>query len=58
MAVMKGKLGGGVYSVGWDCEPAPPAVIELLAGLREKGIAEQAWRHTRSEFERVRKRET
>jgi hypothetical protein len=58
MAVMKGKPGGGVCSVGWDCEPAPPAVIELLAGLREKGIAEQAWRHTRSEFERVRKRET
>ncbi|PQE31252.1 short-chain dehydrogenase reductase SDR protein [Rutstroemia sp. NJR-2017a WRK4] len=48
-----GTLGSGVYSVGSDCESASPEVMELLAGLRRDGMAEEVWRHTHSEFRRV-----
>jgi len=41
-----GEVGSGVYSVGWDGESASPAVWELLAGLRNKGMVEEIWRHT------------
>ena len=50
---MTGEVGNGVYSVGWDCESASPAVQKLLAGLREKGTVEAVWRHTESEFRRI-----
>ncbi|KAH8820229.1 fungal-specific transcription factor domain-containing protein [Xylogone sp. PMI_703] len=43
----------GVYSVGWDCESAPPAVRKLLAKLREDGTADAVWRHTEDEFKRI-----
>ncbi|RDL40014.1 Uncharacterized protein BP5553_04354 [Venustampulla echinocandica] len=45
--------GSGVYSVGWDCESASAAVQKLLAGYREKGLPEDIWRHTESEFKRI-----
>ncbi|KAF2811008.1 uncharacterized protein BDZ99DRAFT_508375 [Mytilinidion resinicola] len=48
-----GEVGSGVYSVGWDCESSGPQVIELLAGLREKGMVEEVWKHTEGEFERI-----
>jgi predicted deacylase len=48
-----GEVGSGVYSVEWDCEVASAEVRELLAGLREKGMVEQAWEHTQKEFERI-----
>jgi hypothetical protein len=48
-----GEVGSGVYSVGWDCESASPAGRELLAGLREKGMVDEVWRHTESEFKRI-----
>lgn len=48
-----GKVGSGVYSVGWDGERAPPAALELLAEYREKGAVDEVWRHTEGEFNRV-----
>ena len=48
-----GEVSSGVYSVGWDCESASPAVHELLAGLREKGMVDEIWRHTEGEYKRV-----
>lgn len=48
-----GEIGSGVYSVGRDCESASHAVRELLAGLREKGMVEEVWRHTEGEFKRI-----
>jgi hypothetical protein len=48
-----GEIGSGVYSVGWDCESASPAVRELLAGLREKGMVDEIWRHTEGEYKRI-----
>ena len=50
-----GEVGSGVYSVGSDCESASSEVRELLAGLREKGMVEDVWRHTELEFERISK---
>jgi hypothetical protein len=48
-----GESGSGVYSVGWDCESVSPAVLELLAGLREKGMVDDIWRHTEGEYKRI-----
>ncbi len=48
-----GKIGSGMYSLLSDCECASPAVVELLAGLREKGLVEEVWRHTEGEFKRI-----
>ena len=48
-----GGVGSGVYSVGWDGESSSPTVQKLLAGLRDKGMVEEIWRHTESEFNRI-----
>lgn len=48
-----GEIGSGMYSVGSDCESASPAVRELLAELREKGMVEEVWRHTEGEYKRI-----
>ena len=48
-----GEMGSGVYWLGSDCESASPAVRELLAELREKGMVEEVWRHTEGEFKRI-----
>ncbi|CAH0018866.1 unnamed protein product [Clonostachys rhizophaga] len=48
-----GEEGRGVYSVGVDCESASPAVREKLAGLRDRGMLDEVWRHTQGEFERI-----
>lgn len=48
-----GKIGSGVYSVGWDGTSASPKVEELLAGYRDKGIVEEIRRHAESEFDRI-----
>jgi hypothetical protein len=48
-----GEVGSGVYSVGWDCESASPAVRELLTGLREKGMVDEIRRHTQGEYKRI-----
>ncbi|MCJ1292055.1 hypothetical protein MMC34_003605 [Xylographa carneopallida] len=50
-----GKIGTGVYSVGETCESASSEVVEFLAGLREKGMVEEVWRHTEGEFRRITK---
>ncbi|KIM96715.1 hypothetical protein OIDMADRAFT_131744, partial [Oidiodendron maius Zn] len=50
-----GEVGSGVYSVGSNCESASSEVRELLAGLREKGMVEDVWRHTELEFKRISK---
>lgn len=52
-----GVVGSGVYSVGWDGESCSPAVRELLAGLRDKGMVDELWRHTQGEYKRVTGRE-
>ena len=46
-------VGSGVYSVGWDGESASPAVLKLLATIRDKGTVEGVWRHTEGEFKRI-----
>ncbi|KAI8628217.1 NAD(P)-binding protein [Xylariaceae sp. FL1651] len=48
-----GRAGSGMYSVGSDCDSAPPAVRELLADMREKGLLQEVGRHTESEFRRI-----
>lgn len=48
-----GAFGSGVYSLGWDGETASSAVQELLADMRDKGLVEEVWRHTESEFKRI-----
>ncbi|KAH8754502.1 hypothetical protein BGZ57DRAFT_773277 [Hyaloscypha finlandica] len=48
-----GVRGSGMYSVGPDCESTSAEVLELLAGLREKGMVDEIWRHTEGEFARV-----
>ena len=48
-----GEVGSGVYSVGWDGESASLEVRELLADLREKGMVEEIWSHTVSEYRRI-----
>ncbi|KUJ06448.1 uncharacterized protein LY89DRAFT_692431 [Mollisia scopiformis] len=50
-----GKIGTGIYSVGQTCESASSEVVELLAGLREKGMVEEVWGHTKGEFQRIAK---
>ncbi|TVY90421.1 Oxidoreductase [Lachnellula willkommii] len=46
-----GKLGGGMYSIGYDCESAAP--LELLAEFRAKDMVKAVWQHTESEFTRI-----
>lgn len=48
-----GKVGSGVYSIHWKGEHADPKVVELLAGLREQGMARKVWKHTVGEFDRI-----
>ena len=48
-----GEIGNGIYSVGWDGTSASPTVQKLLAGYRFKGMVEEVWRHTESEFDRI-----
>jgi hypothetical protein len=48
-----GKVGSGVYSIHWSGEHAGPKVVELLAGLREEGMAQKVWQHTVGEFDRI-----
>ncbi|KAE9367745.1 hypothetical protein N431DRAFT_561636 [Stipitochalara longipes BDJ] len=48
-----GEAGSGIYSVGPDCESASAEVRELLAGLRERGLVDEVWRHTEGEFKRI-----
>jgi len=47
----RAKIGGGVYSVDWNCEGAAP--LDLLAGLREDGMVRKIWKHTERELERA-----
>ena len=48
-----GEIGNGIYSVGWDGTSASPTVQKLLAGYRDRGMVEEVWRHTESEFDRI-----
>jgi NAD(P)-dependent dehydrogenase (short-subunit alcohol dehydrogenase family) len=48
-----GGMGSGMYSVGADCGNASPAMLELLASMRERGLVQEVWRHTEREFHRI-----
>jgi hypothetical protein len=48
-----GEIGSGMYSVGSDCESASPEVRYFLAGMREKGMMDEIWKHTEAEFKRI-----
>lgn len=50
-----GRVGSGVYSIGWDCEGGEAKTLELLEGYRRNGMADLVWRHTKDEFERIEK---
>lgn len=52
-----GEVGSGVYSVEWDGACASFKVQKLLAGYRDKGMVEEIWRHTESEFKRITEQE-
>ncbi|TAQ88726.1 hypothetical protein B7494_g2945 [Chlorociboria aeruginascens] len=51
--VAESTAGAGIYSIGWDCESASPAVMNLLANYRKDGMVEKLWKHTESEFKRI-----
>ena len=48
-----GQPGSGIYSVDLEGESSGAKVVELLAGLREKGVVEKFWTHTEDEFKRI-----
>ncbi|KAI8949748.1 NAD(P)-binding protein [Xylaria longipes] len=48
-----GVIGGGMYSIGSDCETASPAVLELLGSMRSRGLVQEVRQHTEDEFRRV-----
>jgi hypothetical protein len=48
-----GKLGSGVYSIGFEGESASTETLEFLAGLRSEGMVETVWKHTEDEFVRI-----
>lgn len=48
-----GEIGSGVYSIHWTGEHAGPKVVELLAGLRARGMAQKVWQHTVGEYNRI-----
>jgi hypothetical protein len=48
-----GKVGSGVYSIGFEGESASPETLEFLAGLRREGMVETVWNHTEDEFVRI-----
>lgn len=50
-----GEVGSGVYSVGRYCEDASPDVRNFLGGLRAKGMVDEVWSHTETEFKRIMK---
>ncbi len=52
-----GRVGSGVYSVEWDGASASSTVQKLLAGYRDKGMVEEIWQHTESEFKRITERD-
>ncbi|KAL2784441.1 hypothetical protein BJX66DRAFT_316658 [Aspergillus keveii] len=48
-----GKVGSGVYTIGFEGESASPETLEFLAGLRKEGMVERVWKHTEDEFVRI-----
>ncbi|KAJ0418789.1 hypothetical protein BJY00DRAFT_287366 [Aspergillus carlsbadensis] len=48
-----GKLGSGVYSIGFGGESASPETLEFLSKQRREGMLERVWKHTEDEFERI-----
>lgn len=50
-----GQIGSGMYSIGKYCESASPAVLNLLAGLRNNGMVDKVWEHYSSEIRRIMK---
>lgn len=48
-----GRVGGGVYSVGYDGMGAGDGVVGLLEGYRREGMVERVWEHAVGEFERI-----
>jgi len=52
-----GRVGSGVYSVEWDGASASSMGQKLLAGYRDKGMVEEIWQHTESEFKRITERD-
>ncbi|KAF1991741.1 hypothetical protein K402DRAFT_409831 [Aulographum hederae CBS 113979] len=49
-----GRVGSGVYSVGWDGESAPASVEEGLRAQREDGTRDVVWEYVLGEWGRVR----
>ncbi|KAL3443350.1 hypothetical protein BJX65DRAFT_285353 [Aspergillus insuetus] len=48
-----GKVGSGVYSIGFEGENATPETLDFLVGLRREGMVERVWKHTEDEFVRI-----
>ncbi|KAI0159693.1 hypothetical protein GGR57DRAFT_520963 [Xylariaceae sp. FL1272] len=49
----EGEIGGGVYSIDNVNESAGQSVVTLLSKLRKEGVADDTWKHTEAEFQRV-----
>ena len=47
------RVGGGVYSVGFDGEPQSVKVEEAVQRLRDEDLVRRLWLHTVGEFVRV-----
>ncbi|KAK8053326.1 hypothetical protein PG996_012627 [Apiospora saccharicola] len=48
-----GRLGGGVYSIGYEAEGTSQRVQDLMRDLTGDDMAEQVWKHTEEEFVRI-----
>jgi hypothetical protein len=50
---ISGKVGSGVYSIGFDGESTGHKVEELMARFETDGTLEKLWKHTEDEFIRI-----
>lgn len=48
-----GKIGSGMYCVDERGESATPDVEQLLQGFRNEGVADEVWKHTEEEWQRI-----
>jgi len=48
-----GKTGSGMYCIDERGESATPKVEELLQGFRDEGVADEVWKHTQEEWQRI-----
>ena len=48
-----GKVGSGVYSLGWGGESTPEKMEKLLTKYRDEGMVDKVWEDLESVFKRT-----